>query len=58
MKRKKDLKKKEKSAKGITKNVTKKTIHHKDYYDCLFDQTYSRIQQIIVSKNHNLYIVK
>ena len=55
--KKKDLEKK--TAKGISKNVIKKTIHHKDYYDCLFEQTYNRIQQIkIASKNHILYTVK
>ena len=47
-----------KTAKGITKNVTKKFIRHNDYKECLFDQTIKMASmKQIRSQSHQLYSI-
>jgi hypothetical protein len=54
-----DQQEEKKTAKGISKNVVKRTLHHEDYYNCLMQRSYNRVEQTkIANNNHNVYTVK
>lgn len=48
-----------KKAKGVKKNVVKRSITIEDYKEALFDQSITRREQATLqSKNHNIYTIK